>query len=150
MARPKKPDQLKIIEGTARGDRMTPNAPSFVLVIETPPAPTEFSDEAIEIWERITSSLVQAKLLNTVDLDMLAAYCLEMEVYYKMSRKTEKRKTIMTDKGMIKVRAEMKIKNDALTNAGKIAAQFGFTPAARQKLIAQHQADRADDPFGDY
>jgi P27 family predicted phage terminase small subunit len=70
---PKKPTQLKVIEGTFRKDRARAKEPKPETAV--PEAPSHLSDEARVEWDRISIELAKLGLLSRIDRAALAAYC---------------------------------------------------------------------------
>jgi len=65
MARPRKPKQLKIVQGTYRKDRANPHEPKPQPRI--PSCPWELCDTAKKEWRRLAPELHQLGLLTALD-----------------------------------------------------------------------------------
>src|SRR5215813_4818923 len=70
---PKKPSALKLLQGTFRADRTSPNEPKPEIAI--PDVPAHLSAEAKAEWERLAPELARLGLLSRIDRGALAGYC---------------------------------------------------------------------------
>lgn len=118
MGRKKDPTGLKVLRGTDRPDRETPDAPEYDLLEEFPEAPLHLNVDGREMWHNLGNQLVKAGVLQVVDLYALEQLCAS----WQMIRK--------------KVKAEMEI-TAAENNAMKAQfSEFGMTPASRSKVTS--------------
>ena len=81
-------------------------------------------------------------MLHEVDLSLILAYCNEMATYIECEMKLKEIGRVDTFKNtngdIVRTQAKpyVKMKNDALNNAIKLAANFGITPSARANISA--------------
>ncbi|HIE5650279.1 TPA: hypothetical protein ACXNQV_002136 [Stenotrophomonas maltophilia] len=76
MSRPRKPTALKVVAGTDRPDRETPDAAELPLVSDVPPAPDWMPNaHARKEWERLAPILHANKLLTEAGLSALGQLC---------------------------------------------------------------------------
>ncbi len=141
--RPKKPTQLKKLEGTAREDRLLKNEMMPSKICHVPSAPTWMSKDAKKEWKATCADMIELDMLYRVDLGLLAAYCVEMSNYINAVKELQK-----PGEGFVIdiVRSDGSkypmlnywntVKNQSLKNALSIATQFGFTPSARTRISA--------------
>lgn len=140
--RKKTPTVLKEMMGTARADRLVDNEMTADLVLQLPEAPEFLSEIGTKEWYKITSQLFNLKMLHEVDLSLILAYCNEMATYIECEMKLKKIGRVDTFKNtngdIVRTQAKpyVKMKNDALNNALKLAANFGITPSARANISA--------------
>tara|TARA_R110002096_G_scaffold423649_1_gene630995 strand:- start:1286 stop:1762 length:477 start_codon:yes stop_codon:yes gene_type:complete len=140
--RKKTPTVLKEMQGTARADRVLENEMQVDLVSELPEAPELLSIIGISEWYKITTQLFNLKMLHNVDLKLIEAYCNEMSLYIESEMELRKNGRIdnfkNTNGDLVRSQAKplVKIKNDALSNAMRLATQFGITPVARTNISA--------------
>lgn len=140
--RKKIPTQLKKMKGTLQNCRTLDNEMSVDLVSELPEAPNLLSLIGREEWDKVTKQLHNLNMLHEIDLRLIEAYCNEISIY--IEAETELRKNGRVDNftntngDLIRSQSKplMKIKNDALNNALKLATQFGLTPTARASISA--------------
>lgn len=72
----RKPHQLKMIDGTARPDRMPDAAIDYEALNELPPAPDWLPNiHAVKEWERLGPILLRAKLLTFAGMQALGHMC---------------------------------------------------------------------------
>lgn len=140
--RKKTPTVLKEMMGTARTDRLVDNEMTADLVLQLPEAPEFLSEIGTKEWYKITSQLFNLKMLHEVDLSLILAYCNEMATYIECEMKLKEIGRVDTFKNtngdIVRTQAKpyVKMKNDALNNALKLAANFGITPSARANISA--------------
>ena len=81
-------------------------------------------------------------MLHNVDLIMIESYCNEISLYKECEielRNTKRIDEFTSSEGLVLRRQAnplIKMKNDALNNALKIAREFGLTPVARASISA--------------
>ena len=140
--RKKTPTVLKEMQGTARADRVLDNEMQVDLVSHLPEAPELLSTIGVEELYKVTSQLFNLKMLHHIDLRLIESYCNEMSLYIECESELRKNGRVdifkNTNGDIIRSQANsyLKMKNDALNNALKLAAQFGLTPVARANISA--------------
>lgn len=141
--RPKKPTEIKLLEGTAREDRELKNQMMPSKISHAPSPPTWMSKDAKKEWKATCQDLIELDMLYRVDLGLLAAYCVEMSNYIDAVKKLKDPEigyvTYITREDGTKypiLSPWNTVKNQSLKNAMGIANQFGFTPSARTKISA--------------
>ena len=140
--RKKLPTNLKKIQGTLEKSRLVENEMQVELCVSLPDAPKLLSEKGRGEWEKVTSQLYNLKMLHRVDLRLVEAYCNEIALYIECEMELRKNGRVdnfkNTNGEVIRSQAKpfIKIKNDALNNAMKLAAQFGLTPVARASISA--------------
>ena len=140
--RKKTPTKLKTMAGTLRSDRIVENEMQVDLCNHLPTAPQWLSEIGKEEWNKITNQLFNLEMLHSVDLKMIEAYCNEMSLYIECEMKLREVGRVdefFNGEGDVvrrQAKPLMKMKNDALANALKLATQFGITPVARANISA--------------
>ena len=140
--RKKTPTVLKQMYGTARADRVLENEMQVDLLSELPEAPDLLSEIGIAEWYKVTTQLFNLKMLHDVDQSLILAYCNEMSLYIESELELRENGRIDNFKNsngdLVRSQAKplVKVKNDALANALKLAVQFGLTPVARANISA--------------
>ena len=140
--RKKLPTELKKMKGTMQKCRTLENEMSVDLCVEIPASPDWLSPIGKEEWTKITKQLFNLNMLHQVDLKFIEAYVNEIAIYIeceKQLRETGRVDEFMNSEGeLIRRQAKplVKMKNDALNNALKLASQFGITPSARASISA--------------
>ena len=140
--RKKTPTVLKEMYGTARADRVLENEMQVDLLSELPEAPNLLSEIGIAEWYKVTTQLFNLKMLHDVDQSLILAYCNEMSLYIESELELRQNGRIDNFKNsngdLVRSQAKplVKVKNDALANALKLAVQFGLTPVARTNISA--------------
>ncbi len=140
--RKKLPTAMKEMQGTLEKSRVLENEMKVDLVSQLPEAPELLSTIGVEEWYKVTSQLFNLKMLHHIDLRLIESYCNEMALYIECESELRKNGRVdifkNTNGDIIRSQAKpyVKMKNDALNNALKLAAQFGLTPVARANISA--------------
>tara|TARA_R100001530_G_scaffold127810_1_gene97207 strand:- start:1753 stop:2229 length:477 start_codon:yes stop_codon:yes gene_type:complete len=140
--RKKIPTKLKEMQGTSIPCRTLENEMQVDVVVSVPDAPEWLSEIGKGEWIKVTNQLHNIGMLHSVDLKLIEAYCNEISLYIESEMKLREVGRIdefMSSEGEILRRQSkplVKIKNDALANSLKLAAQFGLTPVARASISA--------------
>jgi len=164
MAYPRKPTNLKVLEGTFRKDRANPDEPEYP--IEIPGCPPQLSKAGKAEWRRIVPLLEAAGLISKVSRAELAAYCAFYARWIKAEKEIEK------DGEMIKVADMQKgsepyprdketgeliyfiyrknpwldISFQCAAEMRKFASGFGLSPASKTKVKATIPKKEVVDP----
>lgn len=138
--RKRKPDQLKLVEGTARPDRMNPDAPPANRGLASPPE--WLSERAVEIFQNLSVILDGMGIASPDDvhaLALLASRQEEIEICTAVIEDGGRTYAQMNDDGSVKMmraRPEVAMRNEAMRHAQSLLTDFGLTPAARSKVSA--------------
>jgi P27 family predicted phage terminase small subunit len=119
-----------------------------------PAAPEELNPRGQQAWYTAVGELQKLGMLHAVDLPLLQAYCREVQ------RMHEADFYVSTQGAVLKSRNKggseyylknpwLNIYNDALAQANRLAAQFGFTPSARTRISAPVTEKPKADPWAD-
>ena len=140
--RKKIPTKLKAMQGTTEKSREVANEMQVDLCLSIPDVPDLLSEIGKGEWLKVTRQLFNLNMLHSVDLRLVEAYCNEIALYIECEielRKNGRIDNFMNTNGeLVRSQAKpfIKIKNDALNNAMKLATQFGLTPVARASISA--------------
>jgi len=150
-----KPTAMKLLSGTAQPCRTNKKDLAMPVVTKVPPPPKWFTPLAKKIYKDTTRHLTAARVLNSVDLEMLIAYCSEYSNYLEIMQKfspgkhgdpAEEERIIKTQtkQGMMQqVNPLFKMAQSSLEKAKAIGVEFGLTPSSRAKVnpIKQDEED---------
>lgn len=148
MARKRTPDHLKVVRGTARPDRMNPDAPAANLGTAEPPE--WLSERATEIFAQLSATLHSMGIASPDDqaaLAMLASRLEEIEICTAViedSGRTYSTTATSGDK-LLRARPEVAMRNEAMRHAQSLLAEFGLSPASRSKVSVGKAAEQ--NPF---
>ena len=135
MARTKKPNELKIIEGTYR-----PGRDGKVLPIVNPAShqvpETITMIKSIKLWNMVVESYDAMKLLNQMDVPALEIMCLEYQRYWEYESLIKKAGAVQKLKDKPLVNPYIKLREKAFENFKELAMRFGLTPSDRAKIQA--------------
>ena len=128
--RKKLPTAMKEMQGTLEKSRVLENEMQVDLVSQLPEAPELLSTIGVEEWYKVTSQLFNLKMLHHIDLRLIESYCNEMALYIECESELRKNGRVdifkNTNGDIIRSQAKpyVKMKNDALNNALKLASNF--------------------------
>lgn len=127
----KKPDKLKMMQGTMRADR----AIEHPKPLGTPTCPDWLDTVGREAWGRVCDELNRLGLLTSVDGDTLGVYCKTFSRWFATIKfLDENGTTYTTDTGYIRERPEVAISLQLQKELREYAKELGLSPSARQKL----------------
>ena len=116
---PPKPTAMKILQGTARPDRMNPDEPTPELGAVPPPwLPSEGPARAA--WDRLAPGLVRAGILTKIDGEALGLACLALEEFLAAREDA----------------AGWRRADAAWKRYAVILREFGLTPSSRTRVHA--------------
>ncbi|GAB4277836.1 MAG: hypothetical protein Kow0029_20720 [Candidatus Rifleibacteriota bacterium] len=142
MARPKKPTNLKILQGTYRKGRANKNEPKPEICIPEPPG--FLTDRALEEWHRIAPILEEMGLLSKVDSMALAAYCAAVARLWLAEEQLKiEGLTVTNERGRRIKNPLVDVVNSAAKQISMFASQFGMSPSTRGNV----QAEKPDDDY---
>lgn len=136
-----KPTQLKVVQGTARADRL--NASEPMPDAARPAPPPHLSEEARREWDRVVDELFRLGVMTELDRASLAAYCQAYGRWVQAEESLAKfaARDPATKGLMIKTQAGNAIQNPLVGSANKamsdmvrFASEFGLTPAGRARV----------------
>jgi P27 family predicted phage terminase small subunit len=145
-----KPTTAKILQGTFRKDRMNPHEPQPDVILN-PPAPSYLNRAARRIWDATAPRLAELGILTELDHTAYAVFCSSSAEYDLAARDVEKRGLVVETivrrgNSVLKVERQnpyIKIRDNALKMANRMAAEFGLTPTTRPRLRATPIAQRS-------
>lgn len=128
-----RPTHLKALEG-CREDRLNRDEPIPDGTAAIMP-PVELPADALSVWNRLVPDLVAKRVMTAWDVDMFAAYCLEVAGYFRAAAEVERsgESTDRPYKGSV-VSPAAQVKARCLKDARMLAAAFGLTPGDRAGL----------------
>jgi len=147
------PESVKQAQGTLKKCRMTGTAlvPSHIDYV--PPPPYWFSAETKDFYFKVTNELRAKGILDARDLPMILMFCRSFSLWNEYEQKCNiTRIHLIKDKnGRVKdsnISAFHKIAKQEQLLVIKMASEFGFSPAARERLkIYIQQTPVSDDDF---
>lgn len=145
--RPPKPTSLKMLQGTARADRVNDDEPKPTPGV--PDCPAWLNNDAKKEWRAIVPELERLGLLTAVDGAALAAYCQAYGDLAWASREIKRVGRVYQTDGpsgtMYRQRPEMAIAREAAAQMKSYLSGFGLDPASRTRLHVAPQGEA--DPF---
>ncbi len=114
--------------------------------------PIRLNRRAKKLWKIVTDELDKVGSLSVLDFPSIAAYCIEMDLYYtEMEFVEAEGSVIILNNG----KQKMKVQNPhyknaikALTNAKAMADRFGLNSMSRKKLNMKEES-QDNDPAAD-
>ena len=133
--RPRKPTDLKKIEGTFRADRNLEQPMLVELSVGVPQPPVHLNPLGFEYWDITCKELLNNNLLAGADLGLVAGYCNELGLYKAACEMTEKEGVVIVNRfGDQCVNPWYSVRSAALKQATQMGQLFGITPSARAKI----------------
>lgn len=153
MGRPKKPTQLKKLQGTDRADRIIQN--EFQPTIEiSSTVPDSLNEWGSKLWVDLMDEYGKFDLISRVDVGSLMVLCNEFGRYCEAddllkAQGLEIIEDVYNSKGDIVgqkkvVNPLIKVVSDAFKNYKSICTEFGLTPASRTKISAPPKEQQQD------
>jgi len=144
MARPKKPTNLKVVQGTNRPHRNN-NEP--LVSLEAPQCPDWLSEESKKYWEETASQLVNAGLIGGVDTALFSLHCDSYGRLVEISKKinTIERMVSHSPNGMEIQSTWWQIRNKLHDQIIKTASEFGLSPVSRSKINMPEKSEKKKD-----
>lgn len=136
MARPRKPTQLKVLDGgRLRGDR---DALQFQArpEIALPSCPDWLDAKARKIWHKIGPELVNLGLLSVIDGDIFGSYAETAARYGEVCERIDTLEKCMatTPNGFEVQSVLFQLRNTLQKQLVALGREFGMTPAARSSI----------------
>ena len=151
-----KPTSLRLLQGNPGKRPLNKQEPKPEILKSKDP-PNYFSDEAVEVWNRLVPMLARIGLFTEADYNTLVRYIDMLMLYDKAREEVEisgATYTAINKQGgeYIAQRPEVSIMRTCSEHLLKIEQQFGLTPASRTsiKVDLGSGADvstGAEDPF---
>lgn len=141
-----KPTALKILEGNP-GKRQL-NAKEPTPPKKAPKCPSWLDAEAKKEWRRLSRQLEDLGLLTNIDMAAFAGYCQAFARWKEAEEFISKHGTIVkTPSGYWQQVPQVSIAQTYLKIMNKLCEQFGLTPSARSRIIADAGHQDAADPM---
>lgn len=111
--------------------------------------PEELEGAALTEWNRVVKLYreLNSKILNDLDISVLAAYCESVAVYKKAQREYKKGALVIKDEGRIKENPFLKIMRLEGQNIARYAEQLCLSPVGRARMgVIAAKREVEDDP----
>lgn len=145
--RPRVPDYLKVVKGTAQPSRMNKNAPTPSKALPEPPG--YLSDRAQEIFREITTiclGLGMASADHSAMQGLIAVRMEEVEILYDLINSPQIGRVYITTNTMgdkvFKSRPEVAQMNSAIRHLQSLLSEFGLSPSAVGKISRTPERDQ--------
>jgi P27 family predicted phage terminase small subunit len=133
--RPRKPVELKKLEGTYQPCRNLEQPMLVELSVGVPQPPAHLNELGFEYWDITCKELLNNNLLAGADLGLVAGYCNELGLYKSACEMTEKEGVVIVNRfGDQCVNPWYSVRSAALKQATQMGQLFGITPSARAKI----------------
>ena len=151
MPRPKKPKELKLLQGTFRPSREPSNTPEYH-ESDDYPAPDTLDGLALLTWERLVPLMTEAGVLRDTDLIALEQYCQVYEAWREATEKVLRQGSVLeteifTKSGDTYIQHS---KNPAVTAMKEhstelrgLSGLLGLDPSSRGKINVKKEDDKA-------
>lgn len=144
MPAKKKPTKLKIVEGTYRADRSNPREPMPQGDLES--APEYLTQEEREVWD-YAIKCAPGGLLKKLDFCVFEAWVRSYVFHRAAAQKVnEQGQVVSAPSGYPITNPYMSNMNRQAAIMLKAAAEMGFSPASRSKVVMSED-EKQDDPW---
>ncbi len=136
------PTQIKILAGTARGDRINESEPKPDPAL--PECPSHLSDEARAEFDRLAPQLFRLRVLTDLDTAALAAYAATFSRWAEAERNVQEGGAVVrTPAGCAQVSPWLSVANEALRQMRAYSVELGLTPSSRSRIHVSPEIDLA-------
>ena len=133
--RPRKPDALKKLQGTARPDRRRGKSMNTKRM---PKRPAGLSEQAVRIWKSLGPKLHELGLLAEIDASTFAIYCQAFGDWLQLTRYLNRLGPLkwysITESGYRQTIPELQVRDRAFQVLQKLSTRFGLDPSSRAGL----------------
>lgn len=141
-----KPTAIKELEGNPGKRQLNDNEPKPEK--KAPKCPMWLEPEAKKEWRRTAKQLEQLGILTEVDMAAFAGYCQAYARWKEAEEFISKHGTIVkTPSGYWQQVPQVSIAQTYLKIMNKFCEQFGLTPSARSRIIADSGKQDINDPM---
>lgn len=127
------PTNLKILQGTARADRITGDEPMPDPAV--PECPEHLNEAARAEWDRLAPQLCELRVLSDLDAAALGAYCQTFARWADAERHVQEGgAVIQTPNGCLQVNPWLSVCHESLRQMRAYLVELGLTPSARTRL----------------
>lgn len=138
------PTAIKELEGNPGKRPLNKNEPKPMK--KAPPCPKWLEPEAKKEWRRLAKKMEQLGVLTEVDMAAFAGYC-QAYARWKEAEEfiTQHGSILRTKSGYVQPVPQVSIAQTYLKIMNRFAEQFGLTPAARSRIIAEDNTSGPSD-----
>ena len=138
------PTAIKELEGNPGKRPLNKNEPKPTE--KAPPCPKWLEPEAKKEWRRLAKKMEQLGVLTEVDMAAFAGYC-QAYARWKEAEEfiTQHGSILRTKSGYVQPVPQVSIAQTYLKIMNRFAEQFGLTPAARSRIIAEDSTSGPSD-----
>ena len=138
------PTAIKELEGNPGKRALNKNEPKPTK--KAPPCPKWLEPEAKKEWRRLAKKMEQLGVLTEVDMAAFAGYC-QAYARWKEAEEfiTQHGSILRTKSGYVQPVPQVSIAQTYLKIMNRFAEQFGLTPAARSRIIAEDNTSGPSD-----
>ena len=141
-----KPTALKILEGNPGKRQLNTKEPKPRK--KAPKCPGWLNGEAKKEWRRLGKELEDLGLLTNIDMAAFAGYCQAFARWKEAEEFISKHGTIVkTPSGYWQQVPQVSIAQTYLKIMQKLCEQFGLTPSARSRIVANKDSQDTLDPM---
>ena len=140
------PDNMKVITGTDRPDRMNPDAPAPAEDMPRPPA--WLNRRAVEHFGALRSRLEYLSIATSTDTEMLALAAARLAEIEECDELIELHGRVIETTGtngatMMRANPAVGQRNEAMRHLHALLAEFGLSAASRTKVKSPKKKDES-------
>jgi P27 family predicted phage terminase small subunit len=104
-------------------------------VVDHLPAPDHLGDDARYEWERIITELQALKMITSLDLSILSAWCTAAGDYVASERQIRQEGLVVDSRDRGLVRSPwLLVRNKAIEQMIRLGSELGLSPASRPRI----------------
>lgn len=148
--RPAVSKATKKARGTYRKTSHNHDAPDLPILLDPGETPEILSERGQEMYNNLTTTLIEHKIISDIDLNLVLLLCLEYEKYYEMWKMEQKHGSVNVSERTKATQSSgyAREKTQALKNIIELSKLLSLTPGLRNRLrITKETID--DDPAAD-
>jgi len=150
MGRPRTPTKLKLLNGNPGKRPLPEDEPQPELGV--PEMPSWLSAEAKKEWKRMSSELMELRILSVTDRAVLTLWCETWADWREMKKRLTKRGRTYTNKksGVHHYRPETVLAREAEKTLCRLICELGQSPASRSRTKVIGKGLGKNNPFADF
>lgn len=139
----RKPDVIKIAEGTYRKDRAAKNAPKDSG--NTPRCPFPVTSIAGRRWKQIVAGLDRLGIIDEIDLTHLEGICFQYQRAKEADKLVKKHGILIpNDKGNLVANPACRVSQDAWAKVRSYGNDLGLNHLSRQRMESKKEQSGSD------
>lgn len=134
--RPRKPTEIKKIQGTEDKRWLIENEVEFELASDQNETDLKLTADETKIFQQVCEQLRKTGIMAEVDTDLVAAYAQKLGTYKRAVLVLKKQGEVISSEKGERINPWYDVAERSLKQATQIGQLFGITPSARSRIPA--------------